>query len=181
MEWLFLVSIIIQLVFFCLLLYIIWLLLYSMFWGAPYAAIGKKRLETMLVLAQSKKGERVADLGAGDGRITIAFARTGATVHGFEINPLLYFIAKRNIQKTKVSTNASVFLQDLWKTNFSSYDVVVLYGNFPMMGRLEKKLQKELKPGARVISNYFQFPNWKPTHSQHDVFLYSKGQLFPRY
>ena len=35
-----------------------------------------------------------------------------------------------------------------------------------------KKLKKELKPGAVVISNYFTFPKWKPDKVKDDVYLY---------
>jgi len=36
----------------------------------------------------------------------------------------------------------------------------------------EAKLKAELKPGSRVISNNFQFKNWKPTKQDGEVFLY---------
>ena len=29
------------------------------------------------------------------------------------------------------------------------------------MGRLERKLQEELKPGTRILLNYFPFKHWK--------------------
>lgn len=153
--------------------YVIWLFLYSLLFGAPYAAIGRKRLVAMLRLAHVRKGERAVDVGSGDGRIVIALAREGAHAEGFEINPLLHGIALWNIHKSK-EKRARVFLKDLWQVNFSPYDIVTVYGNFPMMGRLEKKLQKELKPGARVISNHFAFPHWKSTKSSDDVLLYIK-------
>lgn len=166
--------VLIELIILFSILYIIWLMLYSMFFGAPYAALGKGRLKTMLQLAAVKKGERVADLGAGDGRIVIAFAKAGVIAHGYEINPLLYFLAKRNIQKVKTKGKAEVFLKDLWTVNLSSYDVITLYGNFPMMARLEKKLKKELPVGARVISNHFLFPHWKAEKVFDDTYLFRK-------
>ena len=154
-------------------LYVIWLFLYSLLFGAPYAAIGKKRLAVILRLANVKKGERAVDIGSGDGRIVIALAKEGAEASGFEINPLLHSIALWKIYKSK-EKNARVFLKDFWRVNFSSYDVITVYGNFPMMERLEKKLQHELRPGARVVSNHFLFPNWQPEKSLEDVYLYIK-------
>jgi cyclopropane fatty-acyl-phospholipid synthase-like methyltransferase len=155
-------------------IYLIWLFLYSLLFGAPYAAIGEARLKTMIRLADIKKGEKAADLGSGDGRIVSACAEKGAIAHGYEINPLLYVISLRNLTKKGVSSNAKIFLKDLWSVDFSSYDVVTLYGNFPMMSRLQKKLQKELRPGARVISNHFKFPNWKVEKEEEDLYLYIK-------
>lgn len=152
-------------------LYCIWLALYSLFFGAPYAAIGKERLRTMIFLAKIKKGEKAADLGSGDGRIVIALAHAGALADGYEINPLLSFLSQYTIKKRQLQ-NAQIFLKDLWRTDLSKYDVITLYGNFPMMPRLERKLQKELRPGARVISNHFQFPKWKHNRMKDDVYLY---------
>lgn len=142
-----------------------------MFFGAPYAAVGKDRLATMIRLANIQKGERACDVGSGDGRIVVALAKKGAIADGLEINPVLYIVSNYLIKRWKIK-HAKVFLKDLWKVNFSTYDVITLYGNFPMMGRLEKKLQKELRPGARVVSNHFQFPNWKYTKKEEDVYLY---------
>lgn len=70
----------------------------------------------------------------------------------------------------------NIQLKNFWKANLSEFNCVALYGNFHIMGRLEKKLLKELKPGARVASNHFRFPHWKPTKAKGDVYLYTKGQ-----
>lgn len=164
---------ILQLAFTVIMFYLIWLFLYSLIFGAPYAAVGKERLVTMMRLANIKKGERAADLGSGDGRIVIELAKKGAISDGYEINPVPY-IASRYFIKTQNVKNARVFLKDLWKVDLSEYNVITLYGNFPMMKRLEKKLKKELRPGARVVSNHFQFPNWKFEKQYNDVYLYIK-------
>lgn len=163
-----------QLLILIICLYIIWLFSYSLFFGAPYAALGEKKLSKMIELAKIKKGERAADLGSGDGRIVIALAKAGAVASGFEINPVLHVIALQNLRKNGITNTAHVFLKDLWKTDLSKYDVITLYGNFPMMSRLEKKLQKELPPGARVISNHFEFPHWIAEQESNDIFIYRK-------
>ncbi len=127
----------------------------------------------MIRLAKIKKGDKVADLGSGDGRIVIAFAQNGAVAHGYEINPLLYVISIQNLRKNGVHERAKIYLKDLWRVDLSPYDIVTLYGNFPMMSRLEKKLQKELRTGARVISNHFKFPKWN-SEKEEDLYLYVK-------
>jgi len=42
------------------------------------------------------------------------------------------------------------------------------------MKGLEKKLQKELKPGAKVVSFTFQFPNWQPQIKENGIYIYEK-------
>jgi 2-polyprenyl-3-methyl-5-hydroxy-6-metoxy-1,4-benzoquinol methylase len=48
----------------------------------------------MLDMAQVKRGERVVDLGSGDGKIAIAAAQRGAQARGIEFNPKLVTLAR---------------------------------------------------------------------------------------
>ena len=42
--------------------------------------------------------------------------------------------------------------QDLWKSDMSKYDNVVIFGVEQMMAQLEEKLEKELKGGSTVVA-----------------------------
>ena len=42
--------------------------------------------------------------------------------------------------------------QDLWKSDMSKYDNVVIFGVEQMMAQLEEKLEKELKDGSAVVA-----------------------------
>ena len=42
--------------------------------------------------------------------------------------------------------------QDLWKSDMSKYDNVVIFGVEQMMEQLEEKLEKELKEGSTVVA-----------------------------
>jgi precorrin-6B methylase 2 len=160
-----------ELILLLILLYIIALLTYSLTKGAPYAAIGRRRLQTMLTFIDVKKGGKLIDIGAGDGRITIECAKKGITSYGIEINPLLVILAKIKIKKSRLN-NAHIIFADCWQYNFEDFDYITIWGTKHMMKRLEKKLMNELKPGTKVISNHFKFPNWKYTKKKGDVYLY---------
>jgi len=141
-----------------------------MFFGAPFAALSANRIATMFQLLQPVKKKNFLDIGSGDGRIVIAAARHGLKSYGYEINPLLVLISRIKIKKANVS--GTILLKDYWKEDFSKFDYVTVWGVPPMMGRLEKKLLKELKPGAKVASNHLKFKNWKVTKKKNDVYLY---------
>ena len=47
--------------------------------------------------------------------------------------------------------------QDLWKSDMSKYDNVVIFGVEQMMEQLEEKLEKELKEGSTVVACRFSF------------------------
>ncbi|MBI2022819.1 50S ribosomal protein L11 methyltransferase [Candidatus Daviesbacteria bacterium] len=162
----------IQIILIALLLSLIYLLVYSTIRGGPYAPLGKKRVKDMINLLKIKKGEKAVDLGSGDGRVVIALAKAGAEAYGYEINPLLVWISRRNIKKTGLERKAFINWQDLWKVDLSKFDIVTLYVIPTIMGSLEKKLKKELKKGARVTSNHFKFPKWKVSQTKNDSYLY---------
>ena len=142
------------------------------FRGAPFAPTDRKTMNRMLELAQVKPGERACDIGSGDGRIVIALAKAGAYADGFEINPLLVWWSKLRIKSLGLSDKAHIYRKSLWKTDFSPYDVVTLFGIPYIMKPLGEKLYPELKPGARVASNNFKFPNWTPAHKEHGIIVY---------
>lgn len=162
-------QIILQLFTLLFLIYIIIVLLYSMIKGAPYAPLGQKKIDTMLKLLDPKKGKKLADLGSGDGRIIIKASEIGIRADGYEINPFLYIFSKLKTLKNK---NAGVFLKDYWNTDFSKYDYITIYGVFYIMPRLEEKLLEELKPGSKIVTNYFKFPNLKPDKKKDGLYLY---------
>lgn len=140
--------------------------------GLPYVPTKQKTVEKIVELSAVLPGEKIADLGSGDGRILIEFAKKGIEAHGYEINPLLVWHSRRNIRKNGLQDKAFVHYKNFWKQDFSSYDVIVIYGIGYIMKKLEEKLAKELKSGARIISSAFEFPKWKARISGNGLFLY---------
>lgn len=144
----------------------------SMLHGAFFVPSADDRLNTMLKLAKPKPGEKIIDLGSGDGKIAFALAKLGYPVEGIEINPLLVRLANKQAKKLNLEKLASFRRANFWRLDFSQYDLIFVYGITYIMKRLEKKLRKELKPEARVVSNYFQFPNWTAEIEENEVRLY---------
>lgn len=147
-------------------------LIWSFFRGAAYVPSSPAVVEEMVRLADPRGGERVADLGSGDGRLVIAFARAGAEAHGFEFNPVLVWWARRKIRRARLGGRAVVHWKNFWSADLSSFDVVTVFGIDHIMAPLERKLRQELKPNARVVSNAFLFPSWEAASSRNGVYLY---------
>lgn len=165
---------ILQLLLMPVLIAIIGILIYAMVRGAPYAPLGKEKIETMLSLLNVKSGEKTVDLGSGDGRIVIEMAKKGAIAHGFEINPILVLIAWWKIKKLGLQKNAHIFWGDFWGKNLSSFDIVTVYLTPHSMKAVEAKLRKEIKPKGRVAVNFFPFPKWKPAKILDKIYLYEQ-------
>lgn len=143
-----------------------------MFSGAPYVPSKNTSVERMMELANIKKGDKTADLGSGDGRIVIAMAQHGAEAHGYDNNPVLVWVARRNIRRAGMSDTAFIHWKSFWKIKYDTFDTVTVYAMPYIMNRLYRKLKKELKPGSKIISNAFAFPNQEPLKKDHGVYLY---------
>jgi len=71
---------------------------------------------------------------------------------------------------------------DLFEQDISSADIITLYLYPSMMEKLRTKLDKELKPGTRVVSLIFKIKGWKPLKEKHveyagidiKIYLYKK-------
>ena len=121
----------------------------------------KRIVRAMLQLASVRRGETLFDLGAGDGRILIEAARGfGARAVGVEISP--EYIRRIRERLAATGTKADLIESDIFKVDLSSADVITLYLSESVNARLVQKLDKELKPGTRVVSLDYPLPGWIP-------------------
>ena len=147
---------------------------------APYVASPVRVVELMLDLASVKPGETVIDLGSGDGRVLIAAAKNyKAKAIGVEISPKLVAEATIQIQRAGLADQAKVIQGDVLQADLTGADVVTLYLATQTNAELRPRLEKFLKPGARVVSHDYAVPGWKPTRVEkldgrqgHMIYLY---------
>ncbi len=152
--------------------YVIAAFLLPPFLGAPFVPSSRVAVESILALSRVQPGERMVDLGSGDGRIVMAFARAGAEAHGYEINPTLVLISRFNIRRHGLHKNAHIHWRSFRACDFSKFNIVTAYTLSRLMASLEKKLQTSLPVGGRVVSHAFKFPNWPAAETRDKVYLY---------
>jgi hypothetical protein len=132
--------------------------------GAPYVPTPTSIVDRLLTLAKVGPKDYVIDLGSGDGRLVITAvakykARGGM---GVEIDRDLVKRATDHAEKAGVSDRVTFVAGDLFDADIEQATVVTLYLLPSMMGHVEEKLRKELKPGTRVVSHDYPLPSWKP-------------------
>lgn len=141
-------------------------------WGqAPYVWTNRKTQDTMLRFAAIRSGERVYDLGCGDGRLVRAAAKLGANATGVEASLLTMLVAWA---WSLPARNAHIRFGDLWKGDYRDADVVFCYMLVSGMQRFEREIWPTLKPGCRVVSNSFRMKGLTPEREEESVFLYLK-------
>ena len=122
-------------------------------------------VQAMLKLAKVGADDVVYDLGSGDGRIPIAAVQTfkARSAVGIDIDPQRIKEANENLTKAGVGDRVRFLNQDLFATPIGEATVVTLYLLPSLNEKLMPKLQKELKPGSRVVSQSFNMPaSWPP-------------------
>ena len=152
-------------------IFIIALFIHIIILGALFEPTQEKELKTIIEFLNPQLNEKIADLGSGNGKLVIALAKRGAHVHGYEINPLLVFISKYKIKKLRLK-NAYIYQKNFWNVNLKDYDSIVLFQTPFIMESLEKKLNAELKPKTKIISNTWKFPHWKTQKQKGKVYFY---------
>jgi cyclopropane fatty-acyl-phospholipid synthase-like methyltransferase len=133
-----------------------------------YVPTPQNVVEAMLEMAHVTETDVVYDLGSGDGRIPITAAQKyGARGVGVEVEPRLISIANENAVKGRVADRVWFLNQDLFDTDISPATVVTLYLLPRLNQQLMPKLKAALRPGARVVSHYYDMgPEWPPEQSQ---------------
>ena len=147
---------------------------------APYVPSPQPVVDRMLEMAKLKPGEVLYDLGCGDGRILITAAqRYKVKAVGVEISDKLAHLATDRVSKLGLLDQVKIIQGDMMEVDLSDADVVTIYLLTLSNEQLRPRLEKYLKPGARVISHDFSVPGWKPTlvdksddHHGHSIYLY---------
>ena len=130
----------------------------------PYVNTPMEVVERMLVLGEVKAGDRVIDLGSGDGRIVIEAAKRGASGLGVDLDPTLVKLAKENAAKAGVADRARFEVRDIFETDLSGATVVTMYLLPEFNAKLLERFLK-LKPGTRIVSHDGGIGDWPPDES----------------
>ena len=127
----------------------------------PFVVSPEQVVDRMLYLAQPKAGERLIDLGSGDGRIVIEAAkRFGARGIGVDIDKSLVELARENAKAAGVDALARFEVQDLFETDLRGARVVTMYLLPEVNRKLVPRLLEQLEPGARVVSHDYDMGPW---------------------
>ncbi len=146
-----------------LLLILLLPIVYSGYLMAPPVPSPQTVVESMLKLADVKSGDKVYDLGAGDGRIIIAAAKKfGAKSVGFELSPLHYLWIRIRIKRNNLGSKVKIIYGNFYKADLRGASVITIFGHPTTMKRIQIKIINKIKQKTRVVSYAFPINNMKP-------------------
>ena len=129
----------------------------------PFQPSPKAVVRQMLALAGVHKDDVVYDLGCGDGRILVAASQLcGARGVGIDIDPRRIKESVRNAERAGVADRVTFRNEDLLEANIREASVVILFLWPEVNLELRSKLRRELKPGTRVVSYFWEIGGWVP-------------------
>jgi len=152
--------------FLCVLLFIIgllWILVPALY-GLPPVPTKPERIRKALQLANLQADDTLYDLGAGDGRVLLIAARKfNAKAVGIEIGPVQCVLIWLRAAASGFGNKIQVKWGNYLKMDLSQADVVFLYATSKEVLRVASYLEKQMKPGSRLVSISADFPEWEPS------------------
>ncbi len=148
--------------------------------GVPFVALSRRKLAVISERIKLNPEDKVVDLGCGDGRVLRMFEKQGVkNLTGYEVNLWAYLVAK--IKNRFLKSKAKIYFKNFEKIDLSEYNIIFCYLMDYYVNSLvfKKKLDRELKPGAQVISYAFEIKDWhKPEIIFTDTNNRKLGRIF---
>ncbi len=135
---------------------------YASLSGAPWVPMDKKDEERFLKLADIRPGQKMYDIGCGDGRVVASAASAGANAEGFEISLFPFFLANIRRLFHKDKARMKISYRNIWNVDLSDADIVYFFLMPKVYPKLRAKLEKELKKGTKVIAYVWPMKAWEP-------------------
>lgn len=142
-----------------------------LFFGAPYLPTLSKQQIIALKLLDLKPGQTLLEPGCGDGRMLKLAAKHGIKGIGYELNPIIYFVAKINTwQYRKLII---IKYGNFWTAKWPRADGMYVFLLDRFMERLNNKVIQQYKDyDVKLVSYTFKIPGKQPLATKDGMFLY---------
>ncbi len=153
---------------------------------APFVPTPSAVVDKMLEMAGVTARDVIYDIGCGDGRIIIAAAQKyGARGVGIDLDKTRIDESVANAREAGVERLVRFICADATKANVSEATVVTLYLLSESNALLRPMLEKQLRPGTRVVSHNYMIPGWEDKQTgaisvqdaagnSHSIFAYAR-------
>ncbi len=125
------------------------------FCDIPYVASSGRACRQVVNRIKMKPGEKLMELGSGEGVVTLAFAKKYSGIEAVGVEKAWWLVVAARIRSflTPFKRGKVSFVRgDFFKIDLRQADVVYLYLCTETNERLRPKLERELRRGARVVS-----------------------------
>jgi len=143
---------------------------FVLMFGAPYLPSLSRQVDVALDIVDLKPGDRIIELGCGDGKVLIAAAKRGFCSVGYELNPILFMIAW--LRTINYRSQTKVIFGNFWHKPWPEADAIYIFLLPRLMDKLETTIKQKVTSNIKVVSFAFTFNQMKPKIEKDGVFLY---------
>jgi len=135
-----------------------------LFTRAPFISIPAAVLPSIVEALELKEGSVVFDLGCGDARVLMACAekQPKASYIGIDKATMAIWFAKFRFWRAKSRMPIKLIKRNFFKCDMTQATHVFTYLFPGLMDSLLPYLEKQLKPGTRLVSCDFKFTKKEP-------------------
>jgi SAM-dependent methyltransferase len=137
----------------------------SLFVRYPFVPVPMAIIPEIIKCLKIEDGSRVYDLGCGDGRVLSAClkASSAADYIGIERDFMPFLLAKIKLFLSCDSKKIKLLRKNFFHCDLSGANRIFLYLYPGLIEKLLPKLEKELAPGARLVSCDLPLPGKETT------------------
>jgi len=148
--------------------------------AAPFVPTGEEAIRRVLDALELGPDDVFYDLGCGDGRVAVEAAASYGVRRSVcvEIRPELAAEAVERARAAGVEDRVLVLNTSFFDVGLWDATAVYMYLLTSINEALRPKLERELRPGARVATLDFEVPGWTPARViggsgwQNTIYLY---------
>jgi len=131
--------------------------------GAPYAPTRQRAIDAAFERLEIGADNVVVDLGAGDGKVLLAATSRGARAVGYELSPLMWFVARLRLVGR---SRGRLILGNFFKKKLPKSATHVFIFLMPQhMEKTRAYLTAQQLPELQFVLSYsFPFPDMHPLH-----------------
>jgi SAM-dependent methyltransferase len=145
-------------------------ILWSLTRGAPYVPTRQKELAQLFDELKAPAGQKLLDLGSGDGAVLLAAAAHGLKATGFELNPVVWLLGRlRTRQIRGIEARYGDYLSKPWPDDI---DLIYVFGVGGAMPRLAAEIPRRIKCEVTLISYAFRLPGQEADRQIGPFYLY---------
>jgi len=139
--------------------------------GAPYLPTLKQQQAEALKMLDLKRGETLLELGCGDGRMLVTAAKQGINGVGYELNPIIFLIAK--VVTFKYRRLVRVEYGNFWHKKWPPTDGIYVFLHTRFMNKLDNKvIQQYNGKKIKLVSYAFPIVTKRAITEKNALFLY---------
>lgn len=142
----------------------------AILFGAPYLPVLKTQMKTSLDLLGLKPGQKIIDLGSGDGRFLLMAAQKGLIAVGYEINPILVLISR--LRTRRYRSQVTILWKNYWKEDWPKTNAIFVFSISKYMKKLNNKIIQYNHKPVKLVSVGYKIPGVTSDKHENGVFLY---------